>query len=505
MKNNFFENLNFEILLKNIKEKKENFWIVKSKKEMFDLFKSASKRVPAYKDFLKKNKINPEKIKKYEDLKFIPPINKNNYIKNYDYNDLTWDGNLKKPLTIHSTSGSTGEPTYFNRNIDNDVKRAFIINYFLNNNINTIKKPTLFIIAFGMGVWSAGTGIYNALYLANNKNNLPISIISPGVNKIEILKAVKNLHKYFNQIIIAGYPPLIKDIIDEIIDEKIINLKKTKMRFVFTGEAFPEELRDFLNRRINLDNILTDTMNTYGTSELGATAIETPISILIKRLSYKNKDIFKDIFGDINKTPTLCQYIPNFVNFECINGELFFYGNGSMPLVKYESGDNGGLLNLSFINNVFKEHNIDLNKEFIKYKIENYINELPFVYVYERKNLAATFYGILIYPEYIKKILLKEEFSKFFTGKFTMITKYDKKQNQFLEINIELKKNAFLSKKDKKNVLEKIVYGLKSSSSEYRELSNHLKKRAYPKLKFWSYGYAKYFSFGNKHKWVQKK
>jgi len=497
----------FDCLYSDIKKRDTDYWLKTSKEEKLKLFKFVAYNVPAYKDFLKKHKVNPEKIKNYEDLKYVPPINKENYLWYYPYDKLLINGDkfLKNSLTMHATSGSTGEPTYFSRNIFNDLQRAFIINYFFKNNPNTIKGPTLFIVSFGMGIWSAGTGIYNAVYLANNINNYPISLISPGVNKIEILKIFKNLGKYFKQIILAGYPPFVKDVIDEIYDSKLINLKKTEMRFVFTGEAFPEELRDYLNNKVKMYNILLDTMNTYGTSELGATAIETPLSILIKRLCYRHKEIFKDMFGEIDKTPTLCQYIPYFVNFDCIDGELYFYGRSAIPLVKYQSGDRGGLKTLNEIKDIFRNYGINLDKEIRQHKIQDYINELPFVYVYERKNLAATFYGILIYPEFVKKILLGKSLNRFFTGRFTIITKYDKKQNQYLEINLELKKNVSLKQKDKDWIVKEIVKGLRMNSSEYRELHDHLKERANPQLVFWPYNHPKYFGpISSKHKWVIK-
>jgi phenylacetate-CoA ligase len=497
----------FDNLYSELKKHKTYYWLKISKKEKLKLFKFTAYNVPAYKDFLKKHKVNPDKIRNYEDLKYVPPISKENYLWYYTYDKLLINGDkfLKTPLTIHASSGSTGEPTYFFRDIFNDLQRAFALDFFLRNNSITIKQPTLFIINFGMGVWSAGTGMYNSAYLTSKINNYPISLISPGVNKIEVLKIFSKLYKYFKQIIWVGYPPFIKDVIDEITDSRLINLKRINMRLILAGETFPEELRDYFNDKLNLGNIFINTMNAYGTSELGSVAFETPLSILIKRLCYRNNVIFKDLFGEIDKTPTLCQYIPYFVNFDCIDGELYFYGRNVIPLVKYQSGDLGGLKILDDIKNLFIHYGINLDKEIRQHKIIDYINELPFVYVYERKNLAASFYGILIYPEFVKKILLGRSLNKLFTTRFTLITKYDKKQNQYLEINLELKKNINLKQKDKVWILKEIVKGLRMNSSEYRELHDHLKERADPQLVFWPYNHPKYFGpISGKHKWVIK-
>ncbi|GIW66957.1 MAG: phenylacetate--CoA ligase [Candidatus Parcubacteria bacterium] len=490
-------------VISDIKTKKTEYWIKTKEKFILNLFYNAARKVPAYKDFLKKNKINPEKIKTLEDFKLIPPINKENYILYYDYEKLLWDGSLKKPLTIHASSGTTGEPTYFFREPRFDLIREISSELFLSYRPSFLTQPTLFINTFGMGVWSAGVGMLLGCYLGNLVGNTNLSIISPGVNKIEVIKIFKNIASLYKQIVITGYPPFVKDIIDELIYEGI-NIKKFNLRFILIGEPFPDELKNYLKENAGLKNIFLDIMNAYGTSEFGATAFETPLSGLIKHLCLKNKIIFKEIFGDITKTPTLAQFIPYFVNFEEENGELILTGDNAIPLIRYQIGDKGGVFNYYSLIEFFENKKIKILKLAKKFKIDKTISELPFVYVYERKNLATTFYAILIFPEFIKSALLDKDLSKFLTGKFTMITKYDKNQNQYLEINLELKKGFVFKKYYEKIALKKIVETLRKKSSEYRELSNNLKERAYPKLVFWQYEHQKFFKPGGKHKWVLK-
>lgn len=491
-------------ILNDLKTKKEDYWLKVRELGILRLFHSAAKRVPAYRDFLRKNKIDADKVKTLGDFKMVPPINKDNYLKLYPYEKLFWDGDIKKPMTIHSTSGSTGEPTYFQREFSSDLRREAIIENFFRYNKSTVRGPTLLIITFGMGVWSAGMGIYTAAYLASNLRNLPISIVSPGVNKLEALKILKKIASHFKQVIIAGYPPFVKDIIDDALYEKV-NVKSLNPRFIFTGEAFTEEFRDYLSEKAGIKNIFLDTMNTYGTSEFGATAIETPLSILAQRLAHKNKSIFRELFGEITKTPTLAQYVPYFINFECVDGELLFTGDNTVPLIRYSSEDHGGILTFKQLEKALRDNGVNAQKEFKKAGIFNHIYKLPFVFVYERKNLAATFYGILIYPEFIKKALFDKKLSQFLTSKFTMITKYDRKQNQYLEINLELKRGIKFKKYYEKLARKRIVETLIEKSSEYRELSNNLKERAYPKLLFWQYEYPLYFTPGPKQKWVLTK
>ena len=95
-------------ILKAIREKDSAYWEQVRKRRALDLFHRAAKEVPAYKDFLKKHKVDPNSIKSHEDLKLVPPTSKDNYLRQYKLTDLTWGGHLDHPLVYTSTSGSTG-------------------------------------------------------------------------------------------------------------------------------------------------------------------------------------------------------------------------------------------------------------------------------------------------------------------------------------------------------------------------------------------------------------
>lgn len=484
-----------------VSRKRGDFWTEVGNKETLRLFQAAARKVPAYKDFLLKNGVDPDKINNLKDLVHVPPVDKHNYLRVYPYKDLVWNGNTKQPVTIHSTSGSTGEPTYLQRNFESDLRREFIVNNFFKNNDLTITGPTLLIITFGMGVWSGGMGIYTAAYLSVNFNQYPISIISPGVNKIEVLKILKRIAPDFKQVIIAGYPPFVKDVIDEAA-EMGVDFSNINPRFIFTGEAFSEDFRDYVAKNSNLKNVFLDTMNTYGTAEFGATAVETPLSILVRRLA--DKDTLKNLFGEMNKTPTLAQYIPYFVNFECVDDELILTGDGVVPLIRYRSGDNGGIISYENVNEVFLRKNIDLSGEVKKRGLQNKISKLPFVFVFERKNLATTLYGVLIYPEFIKAALMHPQLNNLLTGKFTVIQKYTEQQDQYLEINLELRKGVEMNKPREAFVARRITDVLKERSSEFRELVKNLDGRVTPRLVFWPHEYPEFFSGTTKQKWVRK-
>jgi phenylacetate-CoA ligase len=491
-------------ILENIRLKESIYWKRESEKRSLEIFRAAAKAVPAYKDFLKKNKINPEAIETFEDFKKIPAVSKSNYLTQYPLNKLCAAGALKSNLVFTSTSGSTGEPFYFCRSTEIDWQSSVVHEFFYNNSSRDNGNATLVIVGFGMGVWIGGLITYQAFEMLGMREH-PISIITPGINKVEIFKSLKKLAPNFKQVIIAGYPPFIKDLIDEAPSHGI-DLAALKPRLLFAAEPFSEDFRDLVAKKSGIENVYRDTMNIYGSADIGTMAFETPLSILVRRLAVRDEALFERIFGKLNKVPTLAQYIPSFICFETNeNGEVLLTSNNTVPLIRYNIGDHGGTFTYDELTKIFEEHGLNLGKELQKAGLRKFDVELPFVYVYERLDFSTTLYGLQIYPDTIREVLLKLPFNEFLTGKLTLETKFDGSQNQFLEINLELQKG-----KDTPNevlrseLLNAIVGNLQKKNSEYNELHKHLRERAIPKLVFWEAENPEYFKPGAKQKWVKK-
>lgn len=471
-------------------------------KKSLALFKDAAKRVPAYKDFLKKNKINPDKINNWADFQSVPPIDKKNYLRQYPLEKLCWDGTLAKPLVFTSTSGSTGEPFYFPRGEQLDWQSSIAHEMFLKQGSVNQREPILVIVCFGMGVWIGGLITYEAFEMASRRSGLPVSILTPGINKAEIFKALKKLSPKFKQTILVGYPPFIKDIIDEASIQGI-NIKKLNLRFVFAAEVFTEGFRDYIAQKANIKNIHSDIMHIYGSADIGTMAWETSAATLIKRLAIKDKKLFNDLFSQIDKVPTLAQYNPEFINFESKNGEILLTGDNAIPLVRYAIGDRGGVLSFGDAVAKLKNNGYDFKKEAKKQKLDKFVCELPFVYIYERVDFSTTIYGLQIFPEMIRDVFFDGIAKDYLTGKFTLETKFDESQDQYLEINLELQKDKAVDEQFKKMLSDKIVSTLCIKSSEFCELYGHLKERAVPKLVFWPAEHPRYFTSGVKQKWVK--
>ncbi len=491
---------NTKQLFEKYKTKGRDYWQKQQEQTSLKLFHAAAFGVPAYKLFLKQHKINPKKIKTFADFKKLPAVNKDNYFRIFPFQKVLWPKDIaNKGLSLCATSGSTGNPVYFCRKDDLALQYSTWIEYFVK--LDKPNSKTLFIDAYGLGLWLAGMFTYDAINLAGERG-CKVTVIPTGINKVEIFKSLKNLAPLFDSVVLIGYPPFIKDVVDEAAGQGI-DFKKMNLRMLFGGETFTESFRDYLVDKTGIKNPYLDMGNMYGCSEGGIVAWETPVCILIKRLSVKNPEIFKKIFGNMSTIPTLGQFNPRFAAFEEENNELFITAGGATPLIRYQIGDRGNVLELNKVQEIFKSFGISLSKEAKSKGIA--IENLPLVAIYERNDFSVSFYGLQIYPQTIKLALDSKELLNHLTGKFSMAVIQDQNQNQQFEINLELKP-GFKGTAKLRELTEKIIIkNLYDNNSEYRELSRNLSiKRTKPHLVFWEYNHEKYFKSGTKQKWMQK-
>jgi phenylacetate-CoA ligase len=471
-------------------------------KRSLKLFKKAAKNLPAYRKFVVKHGVNPDKIKRIEDYATVPITTKKDYLQPTLRKDLLWSADRQHPLWFCSTSGSTGEPYYFPRRDELAARGSYFVEDFLNYSSHG-KGSTLVLMGFGMGVWIGGLITLRSFEIAADRLQTPISFLPTGYNKTEVFKALKKLSPEFDQTILVGYPPFIKEVVDEAKGEGI-DLSKLNMRLMFAAEAFTETFRKYVCEKAGITNLHLDTLNIYGSADMGAMAYETPLSILVRQLALDDALLYQDIFGQIEKTPTLAQYNPEFIEFEQVDGQLVLNSDGALPLLRYAIGDHGGVFSYDDIRKIFKRYRIDLAKEVKKAGIAHTIRKQPFVFVYERTDLSATLHGIIIYPEFIKEGLLTPALTASFTERFTMSTKHDIHHNQFIQVNVELQKGVEPSEKLEHLALKAVRKSMIEKSSEFAEVSRSKASQNLIQIVVWPNGHPRYFAAGTKQKWVEK-
>lgn len=467
------------------------------------LFKDMARSVPAYKDFLKKNRVSPSKINTIDDFQLLPKLDKDNYLRAYPRESLCWNGEFGKGRwSIATTSGSTGKPYYFPRQITQDLQYAICAELYLRNNFAIQDKRTLYIVAFPMGAWIGGVFTYEALRQIADRGEYDLSIITPGIDKNGVIDAVVELGDSFDQIIIGAYAPFLKDILDDGA-HRGVKWEKYDLGFVFSAEAFSETFRDYVIDKVQAENEFSISLNHYGTVDQGTLAHETPESVLIRR-SLVEEDKLSVIFPEKHRQPTLAQYNPELFYFEQAEENLLCSTYSGIPLVRYDLKDYGGVISKQKLHRVLASSGISVDHELKKNNLMASTWNLPFVYVYERNDFSVSYYAFLIYPDTIRRAIQRKEFDKLVTGKFAMKVDYDKSGRQQLLIHVEEKKAISLSHKSKDLLKVAIHDGLLKESSEYRETFKMMGDIVKPTLKFWDYEHGLYFRPGGKQKWVIK-
>ena len=468
-------------------------------KAALKLFHHSAERVPAYKDFLKKQNIDHTKIKNFDDfVSYVPVVDKDNYLRQYPLADLCTDGNLFSNRIISVSSGSSGIPFYWPRGAHEDLEGADMFGEIYDDIFQMDQKSTLLVICFSMGTWIAGSFTTISSFGYADKGR-PVNLVTPGLEKGEAINAIKNLSANYDQTVVVGYPPFVKDIIEE---GKRAGIKwpKINTRLLMAGEAFSEEWRDYVLKMVHSNSPYYDSSNIYGSADAGILGFETPLSVLVRRLYNKRPKARQAVFGtDI--LPSIVQFDPTKRYFEKVGNELVFTTRAGLPLVRYNIKDTGGVLSFNEATAPIQDRLFPLAKA-NDIDVERW--NRPFVYLNGRKDFSVTIYAVNIYPENIKAALIDKRVQRWVTGRFTMATHNYSDMDQYFEVNVELAKD-FVVKAQHQALIEEIVLEkLSKLNTEFHKLHAAIGVKALPRVHLVEFGNPDYFAKGVKHKWVKK-
>ncbi|MBI3486348.1 phenylacetate--CoA ligase family protein [Candidatus Daviesbacteria bacterium] len=454
--------------------KNEALLIKIAKQKALKLFHSAALRVPAYKDFLKKKSIKPSLIKTFADFEKIPVTSKENYIETYSMKERCWDGQLEGMHMISTSSGTTGKPLLWPRDLISEIEGAFAHELILKNIFSVDKKKTLFLNGFAMGNWIAGTFTTACVNLVSWKG-YKLTLMTPGY----VLKAIVDILQEefindFDQIILTGHTPFLKEIVEEIVKQKI-NLTKIDFRLLGTGQAISENWRDYLINLLKGDE--TSVINLYGSADAALMGFETPLSIKIRKFIFANQNINKKLFQK-NRFPSIYNFDPRLTFFEAIDGELCITKNSGCPLIKYNIHDEGGVLK---------------NQELSSLLSEDVEFQLPFVYLFGREKFMVKFFGANLYSEHIQFALNHQKLQPFITGRYLAEVGTDESHNDKLIFKIELASGVNQEENLVKLIQETFMNEVKKINSEYDYVLNQMGVKAIPEINLFEHGHPDYF------------
>jgi phenylacetate-CoA ligase len=322
----------------------------------------------------------------------------------------------------------------------------------------------------------------------------------PGKRLDEILHVVQRLSPQFEQTVLLGYPPFLKEVVDAGRAQGV-DWSTFAVKLVMAGEVFSETWRDLLAERLGGADPLRFSSSIYGTADAGVLGQETPVSIAIRRFLAERPEAAQALFGD-TRLPTLCQYDPTARYFERLDGSLAFSGWNGVPLVRYHIADRGGVLPYAAMLGKMRDLGCDPVAT-VRGTGGPEPRKQPFVWVFGRTDFTVSFFGANVFPETISLGLEQPEVRARVTGKFVMQVQEGLADDKpRLTVAVELAKNAVEDDAFCDAVATAILAQLRRLNSEF---ANYVPAEFQkPVVMLYPTGHPEYFPVGIKHRYSRK-
>ena len=443
------------------------------------LFHRAAGGIAAYSDFLKRHAFDPKSVNSPADFQRVPISSKENYIERYPLEELVWNRNLGNATMIHSSSGTSGKPYYWPCT-DEELKRSMTIyeTVFRGGfDVGGKYQKTLLVVCFGMGTWIAGSYTTAATMLLRLQG-LPVTIVTPGFNRLEALGLMHDLGLSFDQVILAGIPSFIKDLLDEWSQIRPNNFPRIGV--LLAGEGFPESWRDHVAGAIGGDS--HDVISLLGSADAGLIGFESEQSIALRKSMVNDESLRRSLLHS-DRVPGVLHFDPCHRFLEASNsGQLLLTADRTIPLIRYDTMDVGGILPSSVLQDILPTQRDDQAK----------VN-LPLMYLFGRGTKSATLYGANIHAEWIQEFLVESRVSECTSGRFCLETGWLANQNQQLVVRFELAREFNPIGNEDAAWAESLAKLLRSRSTEYARICQEYGERADPKITLHPYASSEYF------------
>ncbi|WP_374311120.1 phenylacetate--CoA ligase family protein [Dongia sp.] len=457
--------------------------------EAAGLLRRVAGEVPAYGQILKEKAIDPAAIRSPADFANLPLLDKANYVRRFSQDEVVFGGDRGRCDFYAVSSGSTGEPTFWPRAAADEYPVAVRFEQVLHDMFRAHEKRTLAIVCFAMGTWVGGMFTTFCLRAVAEKGYC-VMIATPGNKPDEILRIVEKLGPDFDQTILLGYPPFLKEVIDAG-RAKGLDWGRFHPRLVLAGEVFSETWRELMAERAGVEDIIHFAASLYGTADAGVLAQETPLSVAIRRFLAKRPDLAQAIFGD-TRLPTLCQYDPAGRYFEVVDGTLAFSGDNGVPLIRYHIADRGGIM--TYADMMARLAAAGFDASFVlKHRRQ------PFVWVFGRANFTISYFGANIFPETVSLALEQPTVRGFVTGKFVMEVKEGLSDKPAFALAVELAQGVAAADAISEVIAETVLGTLRELNSEFANYVPSDLQR--PLITLYPQGHPDYFPVGVKHRY----
>jgi phenylacetate-CoA ligase len=453
-------------------------------------FQRAAREVPAYADFLRRHRMDPDRIRTPADFARVPPVTKANYLHHYPLNMLAPGGDIAAAGVWSTSSGSSGEPAYWPRGPLAASQATCSYDTIFRQSFRSHERTVLAVIGFAMGNWIGGTYTFAGLAGLPARGHR-LSVITPGIDVPAICESIAGLGPYYQRVVLVGYPPFVKDVLDQAPP----GVLRQDLCVLMAGENISETWRDYLLRRIGKEDEPGHTCLIYGTADAGIMGHETPVTIAARRLARDDPQLYAALFGEEDPQPTFVEYQPGLRFTETgPDGFLLFTIDNSFPLVRYRINDRGRTVTAAELEGLLARTGHEL-------AVRTSVRTSGFIVLGRRADIAATFYALKIFPGSVRTALEDSEVAPAVSGKFHLVTDCDEAQEQTLALHVELRAGASVEDSLAPRVGKLVVASLMRTNSEYRKLHQAIGSRAEPVIHLHPFGTGG-FGHGIKQRWT---
>ncbi len=293
--------------------------------------------VPGYRSFLQAHGVSSG-----APFAELPLQTKQNYLLQYPIEELCWDGKLGDCHLIGSSSGFSRSGSVFWPKRPEDEKQYLeSLQTMLSLNYSIDRERTLIICCMALGTWFGGMTITAALRVIAATGRLPITVCTPGLNLAEAAEIYARFHSNFKKVLWITNPSNI-GLISALLRQRGVTPPPGTCFFPVLGEYFSESYRESVARRYGHDAGEPLVLWTgYGSADTGDIAVETTATIRLRKFIHAREELRRSLFNS-DDTPMLLALAAK-GHVELLEGMIVVTKDQLVPLVRYNTGDEGGL------------------------------------------------------------------------------------------------------------------------------------------------------------------
>ncbi len=391
--------------------------------EPIRLFTSAKYKVKAYRQVLAESGLESFSPSSLDEWRMLPVLDKKTYIHRFPPESLSPSGRFAP--VAHASSGSSGQATFWFRG----PKHMQIGTTYYSRTLDDVfeiprSERTLVVVCFAMGVWVAGTYTLMAFERIGEEEKRKVTVIAPGMEIDDVASILTRLAPSFDHTVVVGYPAALDLLFIELARREVAT--PVNLHLISSGDKITEEWRSSRMKALAI-RAASSVVSVYGSADGGLLAIETPLSIDIRRRLSTSPALSQHVLGKGMGAAGIFQFDPRFFYFEQMDGELLLTADLDIPLIRYNLHDSGKVISYSEMMSLAAELGIHDRGRF----------DWPFLVLSGRTDVAVILCGAKVFPDALATAAQDDRIRHLLSGSFLAYT-VQKGFDQIFCIDLEL-------------------------------------------------------------------